>query len=289
MTDLCQAPDPRPRTPKLKTPPHACDCHAHIFGPAARYPFAGGRSYTPPEASLESYRHVLATLGIDRAVIVQPSVYGTDNRATLDAMVALGGAARGIAVVDPEVSDRDLDAMHEVGMRGVRLNLLFGAGLPLATMDRLAPRLAARGWHLQFLMDLRTLPDLAGKLSALPVDVVVDHMGHMPTDRGLDDPGFQALLGMMAAGRCWAKLSGNYRVSVAGPPYADAVPFAQALIAAAPDGVVWGTDWPHPAVTGPMPNDGDLLDALADYTSDSAQVRAILVDNPARLYGFAES
>jgi len=286
MTTPCLAPDPNPRPPKFPMPAKACDCHAHVLGPPDKYPYVANRSYTPPTALLGDYQTLHRILGIERAVIVQPSVHGTDNKVTLDAIAGYGPDARGIAVVDTDVSERELQRLHDGGIRGVRLNLLFGGGVGLNALEPLAQRIADLGWHVQLLLDARDLVNLAPRLRSLPVPVVVDHMGHMKTGHGIDHPGFQALLELARDGICWIKLSGNYRVSSDGPPYRDAIPFARALIEAAPQHMVWGTDWPHPALNDVMPNDGDLLDALDDYAPEADMKRAILVDNPARLYGF---
>ena len=286
MTKPCQGPNPTSRQPRLRAPAGATDCHAHVFGPPARYPFDPARSYTPPEAPLAAYRRMLDALGIERAVVVQPSVYGTDNRATLDAIHDFGPGCRGVAVVAPDIAETTLIDMHASGVRGIRLNILYRGGIGIEAMARLADRIKALGWHIQLLLDVRTLPELTSRLMALPVAIVFDHMGHMIVDHGIDHPGFKALLDLLRHDHCWVKLSGNYRISAAGPPYADAVPFARALVAANPARLVWGSDWPHPAVEGPMPDDGDLLDALLDYAPDPGLRRAILVDNPAVLYGF---
>lgn len=286
MTKPCLGPDPNPRAPKFAMPAHACDCHAHVLGPPEKYPYVAQRSYTPPTASLDSYRALHRVLGIERAVIVQPSVHGTDNQVTLDGIAGYGRNARGIAVVEADVDDRELARLDSGGMRGVRLNLLFGGGVGLQALEPLSERIADMGWHVQLLLDARDLVELAPRLRRLPVPVVIDHMGHMNVKHGIHHPGFQALLGLVKDGKCWIKLSGNYRISAAGPPYADAIPFARALIEAASGHMVWGTDWPHPALTDVMPNDGDLIDALDDYAPEADLKRAILVDNPARLYGF---
>ena len=286
MTKPCLGPDPRPRAPKFSVPVGACDCHAHVLGPPEKYPYVAARSYTPPTALLEDYQALHRVLGIERAVIVQPSVHGTDNQVTLDGIAGYGSNARGIAVVEADVDDRELARLHAGGIRGVRLNLLFGGGVGLQALEPLSERIANLGWHVQLLLDARNLVELAPRLRQLPVAVVVDHMGHMNVAHGIDHPGFQALLELVRDGTCWIKLSGNYRISASGPPYADAIPFARALIEAAPDHMVWGTDWPHPALEDFMPNDGDLLDALDDYAPEADLKRTILVDNPARLYGF---
>jgi len=289
----CPPPDFSPRKPGTVFPAGATDCHAHVFGPAERYPYDGGRSYTPPDASLEAYRHMLDTLGVQRAVLVQPSVYGEDNRAHLDALAEAGPDFRMVAVVGPGVADAELEAMHAAGVRGVRLNVVnrMGIGpdtLDLDNLDRLAQRLKALGWHIQVFADPEVLAASEARLARLPIPLVIDHMGHLPGDAGLAHPGGQALLRLVRGGNTWVKLSGAYRVSTfPTPPFADVVPIAQGLIEANPDRMVWGTDWPHPIVNDrPMPNDGDLADLLADWASDENLRQRILVDNPARLYDF---
>ena len=288
MSEPCLGPDPKPRAPKFPMPANACDCHAHVLGPPELYPYVTGRSYTPPTATLASYRSLHQVLGIERAVIVQPSVHGTSNQVTLDAIAGYGRNARGIAVVDVNIDEGELARLNDGGIRGLRFNVLFGGGVGMQALEPLAERIAEMGWHVQLLLDARNLVALAPRLRRLPVPVVVDHMGHMNVTHGVDHPGFQVLIDLVRDGVCWIKLSGNYRISAAGPPYADAIPFARALIDACPQRMIWGTDWPHPALNDFMPNDGDLLDALDDYAPDSALKRAILVDNPAQLYGFSK-
>ena len=282
----CQAYNPDPGKPRLEIPPGSCDCHAHIFGPVDKYPFTPNRSYTPPEASVEAYRRMLAALGFERAVIVQPSVYGIDNRCTRDAVVASGGKWRGVAVVEPCVAEARLADLHSDGFRGVRINLLFKGGLQMNALEQIAHSIRALGWHVQLLLDARDLPKLAERLRELPVDFVVDHMGHMPASLGTEHPGFQTLLELLRGGRCWVKLSGAYRISANPQPYDDAVPFARALVETAPDKLVFGTDWPHPSIKVPMPQDASLLDLLPVWAPDEVTRRKILVDNPARLYDF---
>jgi predicted TIM-barrel fold metal-dependent hydrolase len=282
----CQGYNPDPGKPRLAIPLGSSDCHAHIFGSQDRYPYTPNRSYTPPEASIDAYRRMLAALGFARAVIVQPSVYGTDNRCTRDAVVASGGRWRGVAVVEPGVSDALLAELHAAGFRGVRINLLFKGGLQLDALERIARAIQPLGWHVQLLLDGRDLPELAERLQRLPVDFVVDHMGHMPASLGVAHAGFQTLLQLLRGGRCWVKLSGAYRVSSKPQPYEDAVPFARALVETAPDKLVFGTDWPHPSISVPMPQDANLLDLLPIWAPDEATRRRILVENPARLYDF---
>ena len=286
MLKPCPPPDPDPRTPALAVPTGACDCHFHIFGPAARYPYAASRTYTPPDAPVEAYRRVMAALGLERCVIVQPSVYGTDNACTLDAMARLGPGCRGVAVIDETVDEAALDDMHRAGIRGVRFNILYTGGVEVGRVRAVAERIAPLGWHIQFLLDGRGLAELADDLGVLPVPIVIDHLGHAPAEVGIGHPGNRALLALLGEGRCWVKLSAAYRVSRRAPGYEDAAPLARALIEAAPERVVWGSDWPHPGVVGAMPNDGNLLDLLGQWTNDAALRHRILVDNPAALYGF---
>ncbi len=284
----CDGPDPNPRAPELMVPPEACDCHAHILGPIAGYPFDPRRSYDPPEALLGTYQHMLATLGLTRAIIVQPSVYGTDNRATLAAIEASKGTFRGIAVVDSKVDDCTLDWLNEAGIRGVRINPLFKTGAGLADCPVLAARIKEMDWHLEIFLDVSTLDaEVMAMFERLPVPLVFDHMGYMPVSRGLDNPGFRWLLARMASGEAWVKLSGAYYLGQnPGPNYTDVAPVAQTLIEANPARCLWATNWPHPMTSKPMANDGDLLDLLAQWTPDPTLQRRILVDNPATLYGF---
>lgn len=287
---LCAAPDPTPRTPALRLPPLACDSHAHICGPAGRYRYWEGRVYTPPDALLPAYRHLLATLGVERGVLVQPSVYWTDNTALLDALREAGPDFRGVAVVEDDVSSEEIERLHAAGVRGVRCNIVDIATdkgkLPLDMLRRLARRIEGRGWHIELLMHVDEFPDLDRAFADFPVDIVLGHLGYLKTDRGTHDPGFQAMLRLMRAGRCWAKLTGPYRISTQPMPHADTKAFAHALLDAAPDRVVWGTDWPHVMVKGPMPNDGDLCDLLEAWVPDATLRERVLVENPAQLYDF---
>lgn len=274
------------RKPRAKFPAGACDCHSHVFGPQQQYPFAPTHGYVPPEASIEDYVRMLTTIGCERAVIVQPSVYGTDNRCTVDALRSGKFAFRGVAVIDEKTTDSELEDMHAAGVRGVRLNIKSkGGALAIDTAPRIAERIKARGWHLQFFMDVSTLPDIDKELVKLPVDIVIDHFGHIDATQGVAAPGFQTVLRLARHPRCWFKLIGPYRVSRQSPMFSDVTPFARALVAAAPDRCVWGTDWPHPN-TDFMPNDGDLADMLLDWIPDDGLRARVLVENPARLYDF---
>jgi predicted TIM-barrel fold metal-dependent hydrolase len=287
MTRPCPGPRAVTSTPGWTPPPGATDCHMHIFGPHARYPLSPGRGYTPPEAGIALYRDMLSTIGLERTVVVQPSVYGTDNAVTLDAVEALGrDRARAVLVVDEAFDLPGLRAMAARGACGVRFNAVSGNGTPLAQLEALADRLAQLGWHLQLYAHPAEMLALEPVLARLPCPLVIDHMGGVKAaEGGTEDPGFRALLRLLEGG-AWAKLCG-YRAS-AGAPYADVAGMARAMIAAAPDRCVWGTDWPHPSLHSPeeVPDDGVLLDALGAWAPRDDQRQAILVDNPARLYGF---
>lgn len=287
---LCAAPDRHPRKPRLALPPLACDCHAHICGPRERYPYWSGRVYTPPDCLLPAYRHMLDTLGAQRAVLVQPSVYGSDNTVLLEALDAAGPGFRGVAVVEEAVDTAQLERMHAAGVRGLRCNIVDIATdkgkLPLQMLQRLARKIAPLGWHIELLMHADEFPEMDRAFADLPVEVVLGHLGYLRTEKGVDDPGFQALLRLMRAGRAWVKLTGPYRISSQALPYPDTVPFARELLRAAPERVVWGSDWPHVMMKSSMPNDGALCDVLSDWIPDTGLRKQVLVDNPAVLYGF---
>jgi predicted TIM-barrel fold metal-dependent hydrolase len=243
------------------------------------------RSYTPPEATLADYRRMCGALGIERSVLVHPSIYGTDLSSLVDTLAACRDWMRGVAVIDESFDDAALARLDRAGVRGVRFNVLFKGGTPLAQARVIGERIARYGWHVQLLIDLAGHASFYQDWKDFPVPVVVDHMGHMAAGRGVDAPGFQGMLRMLAEGRCWVKLSGAYRNSALGHPYADTLPFVRALVKTNPEQLVWGTDWPHPAVRV-MPNDGDLVDLLSEWLPSEALREQVLVRNPARLYGF---
>jgi len=273
-------------------PVGACDCHCHVFGPAARYPYAEPRSYTPDDAPLAAYLAMLDRLGFDRGVLVQPSAYGRDNRAMLDALAAEPKRLRGVAVGGAELDRARLEQWHRGGVRALRANefrrdgkAYYHNGVGLNEIEPLLPAIADLGWHLQLWVDARDLPELLPRLARVPVPVVVDHMGRMEYRHGVNHPGFQALVRGVGEGKFWAKLSGAYRLGAAPPDYREAKPFHDALVAANPRNLVWGTDWPHPRPEGPVPDALRLRDIFLAWTPDASR-QAILVDNPARLYGF---
>lgn len=282
----CPPPDPKPRgASRFTVPRGAVDTHAHVIGLPPDHPLVPERSYTPPAATPDAYLAMLDATGMTYGVLVQVSVHGTDNRLLLETLRAHPRRLRGIAVVDLALSERELAALKEAGVVGLRVNVLYGGGVGFDALDGYGALCREMGWHLQLLVDARDLVDLGPRLFRTGVPLVVDHMGHFPTSRGVDDPGFRALVDLVRAGG-WVKISGAYRLSVEGPPYRDTVPFARALVAAAPDRCVWGSDWPHVANWEAMPNVGDLLDLLADWVPDEGVRRRVLVDNPHRLYGF---
>lgn len=284
----CPGPNPQPRKPSRVLPVGACDCHFHIFGSEHEQPFTPHRSYTPPPATLDAFRQMQKTLGFTRGVIVQPSVYGSNNQTTLAALKASGDDFRAVVVIDASTSQDELEEMNRLGVRGVRINLIFKSGVEVSDVAALAAKVAPFGWHLQLLIDITEFADLYETIASLPVPVVIDHMGHMPTSCGLDHPGFLDLKRLVMEGRAWVKLSGAYRfTSSTGFPYDDVKPYAQALIQANSSRMLWASDWPHPCIPVEMPNDTDLLESLFDWTdNDDALINRILVDNPATLYDF---
>lgn len=283
--ELCLGPLREIAPASFDMPALACDTHAHVIGDGIRHPYVENRSYTPPPASEERYLEMLRGCGCERGVLVQVSVHGTDNSYMLEVLQGHPDNLRGIAVVDDSVSDRELEHMHACGVRGIRFNVLFGGGVGFDSIETLAGRIAPLGWHVQLLMDVRHLPELAPRLARLPVTCVFDHMGHMPVSEGMDHPGFQAMLHGIREYGWWSKLSGAYRISDQFDHYDDVTPWAQALIAAAPDRMVWGSDWPHVAIDR-MPDTGVLRNLLHKWAPDPVLRKQILVDNPQRLYDF---
>ncbi|MGH3651109.1 MAG: amidohydrolase family protein [Acidimicrobiia bacterium] len=287
-TILAPRRDSHPPT-RFTPPPDACDAHCHIFGPASRFPFAPDRTYTPPDSGLEELRRLQARLGLSRAVFVQASCHGTDNRAMLDALEKGGGRYAGVAMIDDSHSDDDLAEMDRLGVRGIRFNFvehLGGAPEP-ERFETMVERIVPLGWHLELHFDAHDLARHAELLSGLPVPFIIDHMARVNSADGVDQTPFRYLLDLIGSNeRAWVKISGAERLTANdAPPYDDVVPFARALVAVAPDRVLWGTDWPHPNVRH-MPDDGDLVDTLADFVPDEHTRNRILVDNPTVLYDF---
>ena len=283
-------------------PAGAVDCHTHIHGDPEKFPFFAGRVYTPEPASPEEMAALHKALHIQRVVIVTPSVYGTDNSATLFGIKARGADARGVAVIDEKTPEADLDRMSQDGFRGIRINLATGGisdpAVGRARFQAAVDRVKARGWHVQLYTDTPMISAIKDQIAVSPVPAVFDHFGGAAAVRGLDQPGFADLLDLVKSGHAYVKISGAYRLSTQAPDYSDAAPFAIVLIEANPDRIIWGTDWPHPDSTlrtdiKPIEvrplyqiDDGRLLNQLAVWAPDAAIRKKILVDNPTRLYGF---
>jgi predicted TIM-barrel fold metal-dependent hydrolase len=269
---------------------NSCDCHAHVCGPESRYPYAANRLYTPHDALPSDYRRMLDSLGIERGVLVQPSIYATDNRAMLDALAQDPARLRGVAVVPWDVSSKELEKLHAAGVRGVRQNIVDlkdGKGvLPLAELKNLGKRIKPFGWHVEFLMHVDEFPDLDRQLAGFPVDVVFGHLGYVPATKSPGEPGFKALLRLMQDGKAWVKMTAPYRLTSSQMPHPETDRFAQALVAAAPERLVWGSDWPHVFIKTAMPDDAKLLALFERWVPDEKARRRILVDNPAQLYNF---
>lgn len=272
--------------PAFTPPPLSCDAHCHVFGPGAVFPYAPGRSYTPEDAPKEALAALHEALGIQRAVIVQASAHGADNRAMLDAIAWRPDRYRGVAIVDDSFSDRDLQALHDGGVRGVRFNFVrhLGGAPDPAVIDRVLDRIAGLGWHVVLHLDAADIAPLSGMIRGLRVPFVIDHMGRVDTSLGTQQPAFQALLDLTRLEGCWVKVSGSERI--APPPFDAALPFAAALVEAIPDRVLWGTDFPHPNLKIAV-SEADLVDLVPRFAPDAAAQRRLLIDNPARLYGFA--
>jgi len=280
---------PSPSKPKLRLPPGACDTHCHVIGPKEKFAFSPASTSNPADAPKEMLFALHERLGVERCVIVQTAVHGTDNRVVEDAMAAKGGTYLGIALLPATVDSAELRRLDRLGFRGVRYNFIkhLQQVATIGEVLALAPRLADIGWHLQVYMDSSYLADMGPALERSPVPVVIDHIGRIDASLGLDQPQFQTLLRLMENEKFWVKVAGCDRITRAGPPYADAVPFARKLVADFTDRVVWGTDWPHPHHAPPVPDDGALVDLIAEFAPAAAQRQAILVDNPTRLYRFA--
>lgn len=281
-------PDPNTRTPAYEAPPGACDAHCHVFGPGDVFPYAATRRYTPPDSPKERLFELHDTLGIERAVIVHASCHGIDPGVTLDAIAASTGRYLGVCNADQSFTEKKFDELHAGGMRGVRFNFVKHLGGPpdLDQMRRVIAKVEHLPWHVELHFDAKDLLEYEAVLDEIPLPVIIDHMGRTPVAEGLHQAPFQALLQKLGeSDNLWVKVSGSERISAAGPPFSDAVPFARACIEAAPDRVVWGTDWPHPNVRI-MPNDGDLVDLIPKMAPDADMQRKLLVENPARLYGF---
>jgi D-galactarolactone isomerase len=270
--------------PKLKAPANACDCHMHIYN--ANYPIAPSATLKPPDALVADYKLLRERLGTSRNVVVTPSTYGTDNRVTLDAMAQIGATARGVAVVDTSVSDAELKRLNDLGVRGIRFNLVQAGATTAEMIEPLSKRINDIGWHIQIHMKGEQIAGIEDLLLRVPSPIVFDHLGRLAQPNALDSPGFKTISKLIDKGKTWVKLSGAYQDSKVGPPsYSDTIPVARAYIKAAPQRVVWASDWPHPTEKE-KPNDAVLFDLLAEWAPDPGSRTLILVQNPATLYGF---
>lgn len=284
--DMCQPPRERSSTPKTKAPPLACDCHSHILGPADRFPYVGERSFTPPDAGVEDYLALLATLGFERGIVVQASVYGSDNRRTVAAVEAMGQhRTRGVVMVDAGVTAAEIRRLHDAGMRATRFITTARGGPSIDELPAVAAKVAEFGWPVEMYVPPAHWERLLPVVRALPATIVFDHMGGLAAGTPLDDAIAQAIIDLCGRGHAWVKLCG-YRNSAAGYPYADVAGLAKMFIEAVPERCVWGTDWPHTNIVGHMPDDGELFDLFATWAPEEPLREQILVHNPARLYGF---
>ncbi len=272
--------------PKLKAPATACDCHMHIYD--SRFPIAPNATLKPADAKPDDYRLLQKRIGTTRNVVVTPSTYGTDNSCTLDGMAKLGSAVRGVAVVDTIVSDAELKRLNGLGVRGIRFNLVQAGATTVEMLEPLSKRVNDLGWHVQIHMLGDGIVKIEDTLQRLPSPIVFDHMGRIPKEVGADHPAFTVIRKLIDKGRTWVKISGAYMDTKVGPPtYADSTKLAQAYVKAAPERMVWGSDWPHPTEKD-KPNDAVLFDLLAAWAPEETVRNRILVDNPATLYGFAK-
>ena len=280
----CLPPRPPLARPGLRLPAGACDSHCHVFADPERHPFIAQRSYTPAVVTLDDYEAVMRTFGIERAVLVQPSVYGTDNTVLSEALQRRPERLRGVAVVAPDIPDAALERLHAAGVRGVRINLAYPGGLPVTAISELGRRIAPLGWHVQLLIEIENTPDLAKLVAGAGVPVVIDHFGLCRPDLGPEAPGFQALLRLVADGLCWVKLSAAHRLP--GGPHSDDVlqRVVDRLIEAGPARLLWATDWPHVDYYDAVPDDADLVARVETWLPSPALRQAVLIDNPSRLY-----
>ena len=287
----CIAPDRNPRKPDIVLPKGSVDTHVHIFD--QKYKLSPGRGYNPPDSTLADLDHLHEVLGIDRVVFTQPSVYGTDNSAILDGMMSrnskVANTARAVVAVDGDVKESELEKFESLGVRGIRLNTDNKGGMPVDMSDigELAEKIKDLGWHFEFLFPGKDILELMSTFKSLPIPMSIGHFAYQPATSGIDASGFKALLELAKEGNTWIKISGANRVSETDlPPYDDVKPMAQELIDAAPERIMWGTDWPHPNKYEVNPNDGDLVNAFGEWVQDEAMRQKIMTDNPGEFYRF---
>jgi len=284
------APDKNTKQPIYKAPKNACDAHCHIFGAHADFPYSDNATYWPPDAPEADLRTMHDKIGIQRAVLVQASCHGTDNSAMVDAIQKNPKRYRGVCIADDSFSDADFKYLDENGIKGVRFNFVahLGGAPDLKIMEKVINKVIPLGWHLVIHVNAEDIIKYADFFAKFDLPIVVDHMGRVPTCKGVSQEAYQILLEFMKKENWWVKICGSERISSAGAPFYDAIPYAQGLVAVAPDRILWGTDYPHPNIKEHMPNDADLLDLIPLITADEKLQKKILVDNPARLYGFED-
>lgn len=287
LTPTIAPPDPNPKKPRLTLPPLACDSHFHVFGPHSRFPYAANRSYTPADAPKEDLFRLHAFLGFERGVFVHSSVHGDNHAVLVDLLAAGKGRYRGVALIKPSTPPAEVDRLDEAGVRGVRLHFFPHLGPPMSREDmrQVIELVAQHGWHIAMHLSGHGILEQYEFITSIDAPVVIDHIGRIDVGEGLRGQTFSVLRRLLDRGNVWVKLSGTDRISKQKYPYADAVPFARALAAHAPERVVWGTDWPHPNHDA-VPNDGELVDLIAEIAPDARTRQLMLVDNPARLFGF---
>jgi len=284
---IVHPPDMTLRPPRLASPPGSTDCHFHIFGPESRYPYVPVRRFTPPDVTVRDFEHVCRQLGIERAVLVQPSGYGFDNTRALDAAAETSLDVRLVVVLPLDAPDAEWRRHHAAGARGLRMIATQPGGLGLDQLERAGARMAELGWHIQLLVNPEQLVEAETRIARLPCPVVIDHMAHCPAAAGTAQAPFQAILRLLAGGQAWVKLSAGYHLSKLQPPYPDLLPLVHALVAARPDRLVWASDWPHVTMSNMKLSSTDLFDLLLDWVPDEATRTGVLVRNPEALYGFA--
>jgi predicted TIM-barrel fold metal-dependent hydrolase len=288
LTPTIVPPDPNPRQPKLALPPLACDSHFHVFGPHSKFPYAPDRPFTPADAPKEDLFRLHKFLGFERGVFVHSTCHGSDHAVLLDLLAAGNGRYRGVALLKPDTPAAEIERLDDAGVRGVRLHFHFahlGAPMPREDMRKIIDAVSPHGWHIAMHLGGNGVLEYYDFITAIEAVVVIDHIGRINVGEGLHGPAFAVLRRLLDRGNVWVKLSGTDRISKEHYPYADALPFARALAAHAPERVVWGTDWPHPNHNA-VPNDGELVDLIAEIAPDAKTRQLMLVDNPAKLFGF---
>jgi 2-pyrone-4,6-dicarboxylate lactonase len=289
LTPTIAPPDPNPKKPRLTLPPRACDSHFHVFGPHWKFPYAADRTFTPTDAPKEDLFRLHAFLGFERGVFVQSTCHGSDHAALVDLLAAGAGRYRGVALLKPTMTEAEVERLDDAGVRGLRLHFYFphlGAPMPRDDMRKVIALAAPYGWHIAFHVGGDGILEQYDFIASIEAPIVIDHIARINVAEGRDGKAFATLRRLLDRGNVWVKLSGTDRITKQPYPYADAVPFARDLAAHAPERVVWGTDWPHPNHKA-MPNDGELVDLIAEIAPDARTRQLMLVDNPTKLFGFA--